>query len=63
MRKAMTSMSTIKIEHPKDAHKCCGQESKKRGINGFGYAPESCAFWGKRLMHDVAISMFQEKLA
>ena len=63
MRKSMTSMSTITIEYAQDVQRRCEQESKKRGLKGFGYALESCAFWGKRVVLDVCHIIVPKKVS
>ena len=63
MRKAMTSMSTIKIEHARDVQRRCERESRKRGLQGFGFALESCAFWGKRVNLDVCHIIVPKKVS
>jgi hypothetical protein len=63
MKKAMISMSTITIEYAKDVQGRCEQESKRRGLKGFGYALESCAFWGKRVVLDVCHIIVPRKVS
>lgn len=48
-KKLMTEISTIEWRRVKAVNKTCQAESRARGLKGFGYTVEACAFWTQTL--------------
>ena len=51
--KNITNASLISWETVDNVQARCEEESRKRGLGGFGINLEACSFWGKRLGVDV----------
>jgi hypothetical protein len=57
----ITNMSIISWETVDNVQARCEEESKKRGLGGFGINLEACSFWGKRLGADVCHIITEKK--
>lgn len=58
-----TNETSIYWEQTDNIQKRCEEESKTRGMGGFGYPVEACSFWGKRLNMDVCHIITPKKVS
>jgi hypothetical protein len=49
MTRNQTNKSYITFRQTSNVQAVCDAESRKRGMNGFGFAIEACSFWGKNV--------------
>jgi len=59
--KRKTDSATVNVHTVDNVWKTCEEESRKRGLGGFGYSVDACTFWNHGPLGSVCDIYFSKK--